>query len=278
MKRPFLLLLTLFTLTLPFFTPLQATAKEGPFKVTRVVDGDTVEVLYNGKKEKVRLIGVDTPETVHPTKPVEYYGKEASAYTKQLLTGQSVDLEYDQTTRDKYGRLLAYLYRASDGLFVNLEIIKGGYGHAYTVFPFAKMDQFRQAEVEARSAGKGLWAQGSRDQGHDHKEATAKQDGDGSQIVYVTKSGKKYHADGCRSLSKSRIEISLEEASAKYGPCSICSPPVMAKGDTDQSKEETKEQPKSKPTGGRCQATTKKGTQCKRKAKTGSDYCWQHGG
>jgi micrococcal nuclease len=84
---------------------------------TRVVDGDTI-ILSNG--EKVRLIGVDTPETVRPNTPVEYYGKEASAFTKKMVEGKPVRLEYDWQQRDKYGRLLAYVY-LMDGTFINAE-------------------------------------------------------------------------------------------------------------------------------------------------------------
>jgi micrococcal nuclease len=121
---------------------------------TRVVDGDTI-ILSNG--EKVRLIGVDTPETVRPNTPVEYYGKEASAFTKKMVEGKPVRLEYDWQQRDKYGRLLAYVY-LMDGTFLNAEIIKQGYGHAYTRFPFKYLDQFRKYEKEAREAKRGLWA------------------------------------------------------------------------------------------------------------------------
>ena len=124
------------------------------YQVIRVVDGDTVELEQIGK---VRLIGVDTPETVHPHKPVEYFGKEASAFTKNLLEGKKVKLEYDWEKRDKYGRTLCYLY-LENGTFVNAEIIKQGYGHAYTRFPFKHLDQFRAHEKEAREKKLGLWA------------------------------------------------------------------------------------------------------------------------
>lgn len=130
--------------------------REGPYPVSRVIDGDTVILDIAGKQERVRLIGVDTPETVHPTKPVEHFGREASAFTKRLLKGQHVTLDFDQQRTDRYGRLLAYVYRASDGLFVNQEIVRQGYGHAYTAFPFRYMSQFREAEKEAREAGRGL--------------------------------------------------------------------------------------------------------------------------
>ena len=119
----------------------------------RVIDGDTI-VLSNG--EKVRLIGVDTPETKHPQKPVEYYGKEATAFTKRMVGGKVVKLKYDVQRRDEYDRLLAYVY-LMNGTFLNAEIIKQGYGHAYTRFPFKYMEEFKQYEKEARENKRGLW-------------------------------------------------------------------------------------------------------------------------
>ncbi len=119
----------------------------------RVIDGDTIVIEGD---EKVRLIGVDTPETVHPNKPVEYFGKEASQFTKQMVESKQVRLEYDQQRKDKYGRTLAYVY-LKDGTFLNLEIIKQGYGFAYTKYPFKYLDEFREAEREARENKKGLW-------------------------------------------------------------------------------------------------------------------------
>jgi micrococcal nuclease len=123
---------------------------------TRVIDGDTIIVNIDGKEERVRLIGVDTPETVHPSKPVEYFGKEASEFTKRMVEGKKVRLEFDWQRRDKYGRLLAYIY-LEDGTFLNAEIIKQGYGFAYTRFPFKYLEEFRQYEREARENGRGLW-------------------------------------------------------------------------------------------------------------------------
>jgi micrococcal nuclease len=122
-------------------------------EVKRVIDGDTLE-LSNG--ETVRLIGVDTPETKDPRKPVQYFGKEATAFTQRTVAGKRVRLEYDQQRHDKYGRTLAYVY-LDDGTFVNAEIIRQGFGVAYTQFPFKYLEQFRQLEREAREAGRGLW-------------------------------------------------------------------------------------------------------------------------
>ncbi len=123
--------------------------------VTRVIDGDTVVVEGVGT---VRLIGVDTPETVDPREPVQYFGKEASDFTKQLATGKRVRLEFDGDRTDRYGRTLAYLYLQPENLLLNAEIIRQGYGFAYTQFPFRMIEQFRALELEAREARRGLWA------------------------------------------------------------------------------------------------------------------------
>jgi len=128
--------------------------------VVRVVDGDTLVVSIAGREERVRLIGVDTPETVHPQKPVKYFGKEASAFTKRMAEGAVVRLETDPGTadRDKYNRLLRYVY-LPDGKLLNAEIIAQGYGFAYTNYPFGKMEEFRKLEREAREASRGLWSE-----------------------------------------------------------------------------------------------------------------------
>jgi len=127
--------------------------------VQRVVDGDT---LLLGTGERVRLIGVDTPETKRPNTPVQYFGKEATAFTKRVAEGKRIRLEYDQANahidhKDRYGRTLAYVFLA-DGALLNAEIIRQGYGHAYTKFPFSRMEEFRRLEREARENGRGLWA------------------------------------------------------------------------------------------------------------------------
>jgi len=122
------------------------------------VDDDTL-ILEN--KVRVRLIGVDTPETKHPRKPVEYFGKEATAFTKKMVQGKRVRLEFDQADahigyKDRFRRTLAYVF-LQDGTFLNAEIIKKGYGHAYTRFPFKYMDEFRRYEREAKEQNRGLW-------------------------------------------------------------------------------------------------------------------------
>ena len=189
--------------------------------VERVVDGDTIIVEGVGR---VRLIGVDTPETVHPNRPVEFFGKEASAFTKGLLEGKRVRLEYDQERQDRYGRTLAYVY-LSDGTFVNAEIIRRGYGHAYTRFPFRHMEAFRQYEREARDNRRGLWGEvvgGSNPRSSASPEARRSTGETGT--VYVTRTGRKYHREGCRFLSKSKIPMKRNEAVERYEPCGFCEP------------------------------------------------------
>jgi micrococcal nuclease len=125
--------------------------------VQRVVDGDTI-VLVGG--ERVRFIGVDTPETKAPNQPVGCYGDEASRFTTSLLPpGTGVRLVGDAEQRDKYGRLLAYVYRRSDGLFVNAELLRRGYAQVLTIPPnVAHTDEFVAIAGRAREASQGLWA------------------------------------------------------------------------------------------------------------------------
>ena len=133
---------------------------DGPFPVITVVDGDTVKVDEAGTTVTVRLIGMDTPETKDPRKPVQCYGPEASARAVALLTGRSAYLEYDpsQDRLDKYGRTLAYLWIA-DGTFYNETMIREGYAHEYTYDrPYKYQARFRAAEAAARAARAGLWS------------------------------------------------------------------------------------------------------------------------
>jgi micrococcal nuclease len=123
--------------------------------VTRVVDGDTIVVEGVGK---VRLIGVDTPETVHPRKPVKVMGREAAAATKRLGLGKTVRLETDVQTHDRYGRFLAYVW-LPDGTMLNAELVRLGYARVSTYPPNVKyQDRFVALERDAREAERGLWS------------------------------------------------------------------------------------------------------------------------
>ena len=137
------------------------------FTVRHVSDGDTL-ILQDG--ERVRLIGVDTPE-MHDRrrnrddakrnhlseKTVAEYAEKAKEFVKDAVQGRSVRLEYDWERKDKYGRTLAYVYRETDGAFLNAEILREGYGFAYLAFPFKHSDEFRRLAAEAKAGGKGLW-------------------------------------------------------------------------------------------------------------------------
>lgn len=133
------------------------------------VDGDTVRVRIaagSGEApaelrvvETVRLLGVDTPETVHPNRPVERFGKDAGDFTRTRLVGRTVYLAFDWDLRDRYGRLLAYIY-LQDGECFNAMLIREGYARAYTLFTFQFMNEFRVLEQEARLKRTGLWREG----------------------------------------------------------------------------------------------------------------------
>jgi len=130
--------------------------------VIRVVDGDTITILIGGKRETVRLIGINTPETVDPRRPVECFGKEASNKAKELLTGKRVRLEADPTQqdRDRYGRLLRYVY-LEDGTFVNEWMIEEGFAYEFTyTAPYQYQEEFKTAQEEAMKKQKGLWREG----------------------------------------------------------------------------------------------------------------------
>ncbi len=158
MKQRIIILLLGLLLFLPIVSCSIKTPVENVtlYKVTEVIDGDTVKVMFDGKEEKIRLIGVDTPETKHPTKGVQPYGPEASAFTKEHLEGKDIMLEFDVQERDRYGRLLAYVW-FEDELF-NANLVREGYAQVSTFPPNVKYeDTFIEAQKEAREAGKGLW-------------------------------------------------------------------------------------------------------------------------
>jgi micrococcal nuclease len=133
------------------------------FTVVKVVDGDTLDIavtdLRNQKSNtRIRLWGVDTPETKHPGKPVQHYGPEASAFTTRQTLNQAVTvvLEPFENTRGKYGRLLAYIY-LSDGKMLNEELIAQGYGYADPRFDHVMKMRFRKLQKQARKYERGLW-------------------------------------------------------------------------------------------------------------------------
>jgi len=136
------------------------TTQPGSYAIVRYVDGDTIVVDMDGKKETIRFIGIDTPETHKPNTPVQCYGPAAAAHTKNLIAshGGRVRLAADSlgTNRDRYDRLLRYVY-LTDGTLVNEVKIREGYAFYYPYFPFSKKPQFAAAQTEAQNAKRGLW-------------------------------------------------------------------------------------------------------------------------
>ena len=140
--------------------PTMPQGIQGPYTVIKVVDGDTIWVDNNGKRQKIRMIRLDTPESVDPRKPVQCFALEASAQAKTILGGQSVYLETDpsQDSVDRYGRTLAYVWTASGRLF-NLDMITDGFAFEYTYdLPYRYQQDFRTAEHDAQAQERGLWS------------------------------------------------------------------------------------------------------------------------
>jgi len=218
-KIPILIFVMCFILSSVVMATDDATVK-----VIRVVDGDTIQVKFlSGKIEKVRLIGIDTPETVHPNKPVEYFGKQASNYTKRHLEGKQIKLTYDWNRRDRYGRLLAYIW--VNGKLFNNQIIREGYAHAYLKYPFKDkyMKMFRESEQYARNHKLGLWG------GEPDKKPVIKKIPSGVKFV-VSKKSNVFHRLNCKWAKKikpgNRIYYKTRQEAIKAGkrPCKVCKP------------------------------------------------------
>jgi micrococcal nuclease len=198
-----------------------------PATITYVVDGDTVHVtLSGGKEEKVRFIGVDTPES---TSEVEPYGKEASAYTKSRLDGRRVWLELDVEERDRYGRLLAYIWLeqpTGDGeaevraKMYNAELLLSGYAQVMTIPPNVKYaDLFVELQREAREVNKGMWGKTTKEE--------AREVGD---YYLANTNSKKFHRPDCKWGKKifpanlAQFGSANEALNAGYEPCKVCKP------------------------------------------------------
>lgn len=140
-------------------SPTRPSSAEGPFLVTYIADGDTIHINYYGLELSLRLIGVDTPETVDERKPVQCFGVEASNYLKSRLSNQQVYIDSDptQSSSDIYGRLLRYVYLDNED--IGLSIIANGYGHEYTYYvPYQKQSEYQAAENYAAKNSLGLWS------------------------------------------------------------------------------------------------------------------------
>lgn len=205
------------------------------YSVISVVDGDTIKISMNGKEVTLRLIGMDTPETVDPRKPVQCFGKEASNKAKELLSGKKVIIEIDpsQGELDKYGRTLAYVYR-DDGLFYNKYMIEQGYAHEYTYNTQYKYQvEFKLAQKTAQSGQLGLWSpntcNGDTTSTNTTTQATPAPSSSGSKFYTSSYYSAKYYypetCDGWKSLSADYLKSfdTLEALLSKY-PSKIKSP------------------------------------------------------
>lgn len=165
-KRMFILLILLMTIGCQNSPQENSTNKQESFSdskkisayVEDVIDGDTMRIIVNGKEETIRLLLIDTPETVHPTKPVQPFGPEASKYAKETLSGKEVEIELDVRERDKYGRLLVYLY--INGQMFNEMLLENGLARVAYVFPpnTKYVDRFKEIEKKAKQKEVGIWS------------------------------------------------------------------------------------------------------------------------
>jgi micrococcal nuclease len=211
--------------------PRKDFARQSAHKVARVEEGTVVVLEIDGRDVPLRLLGV----TVQPTESwptVEAASLQSSqGFLDNLLRDESVYVEYprDGPKQDDDGRKLAFLYRAPDGLWVNLELVRQGYGRVELADGIEHAELLKRYEESARSAGRGYWKGATTARSNSAESgptASAKGVAPGSVTVYVTKSGKKYHRASCVHLNNSRKPLSLTEARKQgYEPCSQCKPP-----------------------------------------------------
>ncbi|WLD95275.1 thermonuclease family protein [Alkalihalobacillus sp. AL-G] len=158
MKFTFTRILQL-SITILLLAGCSTSESDVTYKVTEVIDGDTFKIQYNDREETIRLLLVDTPETVHPQKPVQPFGKEASNWMKQELSGERVELELDVSERGKYGRILAYVYNEEGEMINELLLEKGLARVAYIYPPNTKyVDRFQEIQEEAQLNERGIWS------------------------------------------------------------------------------------------------------------------------
>jgi micrococcal nuclease len=197
-------------------------------QVTRVIDGDTIEVNIGGSIYTVRYIGMDTPETVDPNRPVGYYGLEASKKNKELVSNRIVRLEKDVSETDKYGRLLRYVYVGD--LFINAELVRFGYAQVATYPPDVKyQDYFLQLQQQARQSNLGLWAP------HQSPGPATAIHASTSQVYVGSINSNKYHYPACeyaKQISTTNQVWFSSPADAKargYVACKVCNPALVGR-------------------------------------------------
>jgi len=224
--------------------------------VARVLAGDALEVRMDGRTVTLSLMGVRVAQRATDTAPGEPYAEEATLFLENLLKGERVQFEPTRPAAARGGVTPAFVYRLPDGLFVNLEVVRQGYGRMERRFPFAKADLFAAAERTARAARKGLWGPPPRSRADARlgarvaaletqlralaeriealeaaspkaATATVKKEPDAAKItVYLSGLSRQYHRKGCRYLGAGARALSLKEARERgYTPCRVCHPP-----------------------------------------------------
>lgn len=214
----------------------------GKYKVNRVVDGDTLKISFNGKEESIRLIGIDTPESVHSDASKNTAeGKIASDYTNSILSGKEVAIEFDVQERDQYGRLLGYVW--FNGNMFNKTLLEQGYARIATYPPNVRyVESFTQLQVQSRNSKKGFWKYGEFTQKApvkpiptpqskpdvpkpkpDVKPKPQVQPTIGNLIITMT--GKKYHRTNCRTVKQVKQKVTAQQAqNMGYEACKVCKP------------------------------------------------------
>lgn len=212
---------------------------EDSYPVIRVVDGDTIIVDIDGAEERIRMIGIDTPESVHPdeSKNIEY-GKIASDFTKEQLENKAVALEYDVQERDKYGRILAYVYL--DGKMYNKTLLEEGHAKVATYPPNVKyVDEFTALQEQARENKKGIWAYDAFEgSAPDAASTNNKQEGSSknsssvqTEASYVGNSNTmKFHRPDCKYAVQIadhnlvHLKTRDDAMNGGYAGCKVCNP------------------------------------------------------
>tara|TARA_B100000614_G_C14556047_1_gene495563 strand:- start:2483 stop:3109 length:627 start_codon:yes stop_codon:yes gene_type:complete len=199
---------------------LTTAVHAGQYPVIHVVDGDTIDILFQGKKERVRMLCVDTPESVHPDRSRNTpLGAEASTYTKSRLAGEFVDLEFESKRRGKYGRLLAYVI--VDGQNFNLELVREGWSPYYTKYGESEKHhaEFVAAEDYARTSGIRVWVPKTLNLGNEDLQCKMVM-GNVKSMVFHQPSCKYFNCKNCTRAFPGRHEA----IKAGYKPCGICTP------------------------------------------------------
>lgn len=218
MRRRFSLALAcVFTLGVSVFALQGSSDPPKPFtgKVVSIADGDTITVLLDKTQHRIRLAGIDAPEST------QAFGTKSKKALADKVFGQEVKIEWKE--RDKYKRIVGEVYLGDRRIC--LEMVQEGMAWHYK--QYSKDAALAKAETEAKEAKKGLWADANPIPPWDFRKGKVAENPNPAKVneVFVTTSGKKYHRNGCKFLSKSKIPISLEDAKKKYEPCSICNPP-----------------------------------------------------